>query len=294
MILILFGIYYPYWEREWGGEAAEYIPRVRKLGFDALEVAAADFAGKSDGYFRDLRKTAEDNGIILTGGYGPDRSNNIATDDPAALERAFDFYKRMFSQMEIAGIHILCGALYSYWPVDMSADIDKYGDTQRSIEAMKKLADIAADHGVELNMEAVNRFEGYMINTCRECLDYVEKVDRGNVHVMLDTFHMNIEEDSITEAILAAGKRLGHFHVGEANRRPPRAGRMNWEQIGRALNSIGYDGCVVMEPFVMPGGSVGRDIHVWRDIMEDTSESSLDKTAEDSVKYLKEALKQSN
>lgn len=105
---------------------------------------------------------------------------------------------------------------------------------------------------------------------------------------MLDTFHMNIEEDSLIDAITASGSRLGHFHVGEANRKPPRPGRMPWSEIGKALKEIGYDGCVVMEPFVVPGGSVGRDVHVWRNLFPELSADYLDKQAADSVKYLRE------
>ncbi|MDO5445869.1 MAG: TIM barrel protein [Eubacteriales bacterium] len=134
----------------------------------------------------------------------------------------------------------------------------------------------------------MNRFEGYLINTCDECIKYVDTVDKPNVKVMLDTFHMNIEEDSLIDAIIKAGSRLGHFHVGEANRKPPRAGRMPWKEIGDALRSINYDGCVVMEPFVVPGGGVGKDIRIWRELFPDVSEEFLDKDAAESVKYLKE------
>lgn len=84
--------------------------------------------------------------------------------------------------------------------------------------------------------------------------------------VMLDTFHMNIEEDSITDAIRKSGALLGHFHAGEANRRcPGPGGRFDWAEIGKALKQISYDGYVVMEPFVTMGGQVGRDISIWRE-----------------------------
>lgn len=289
-ILILFGIYYPYWEKEWGGDARIYIERAKKLGFDILEVATADFTQKPNSYFSELRKIAEDNEIILTGGYGPDKKNDISTDDTFALENALESYRLMFSQMEAAGIRLLGGALYSYWPVNVNSQINKAADFERSVAGMKKLADIAADFGIELNMEALNRFEGYLINTAHECIEYVNAVDKSNVHVMLDTFHMNLEEDSLTDAIESAGNRLGHFHVGEANRKPPRPGRMNWPEIGNALKRIHYDGCVVMEPFVVPGGSVGRDIRIWRSLFEDVSTASLDQIAAESVRYLKEAF----
>ena len=284
-----FGIYYSYWEKEWGGDAISYISRVKRLGFDTLEVATADFESKDISYFKEMKAIASDNGILLTGGYGPAKKNNIGTADKVALERALDYYKKMFSQMEMAGIQSLGGALYSYWPVT-DLDFDKKADLERSILGMQKLADIAAEYGITLNMEALNRFEGYLINTCEECVNYVDAVGKTNVKVMLDTFHMNIEEDSFYDAICMAGSRLGHFHVGEANRKPPRAGRMPWKEIGDALRYIGYDGAVVMEPFVVPGGGVGRDIRIWREVVSDVSEDALDADVMHSVSFLKQTF----
>ena len=192
----------------------------------------------------------------------------------------------MFRQMELAGINSIGGALYSYWPIK-SLDFNKPEDFAHSVAGMKRLAAIAEDYGITLNMESLNRFEGYLINTCEECVNYVRAVDKPNVKVMLDTFHMNIEEDSIIDAIHMAGGLLGHFHVGEANRKPPRPGRMHWEEIGKALKDINYDGNVVMEPFVVPSGGVGRDIRIWRELFPDVSEKALDNDVEKSVKYLR-------
>ena len=284
-----YGIYYAYWEKEWGGQFIPYVEKCSRLGFDILEVATGAFWQENAGFFRELGQAAKDNGMRLTGGYGPRLEHNLASQDTAAVEKAFAFYADMFCKMELAGIDRLGGALYSYWPVDFSVPMDKPGDTARSVERMKRLADMAADHGITLNMESLNRFEGYLINECYECVDYVKAVDKPNVKVMLDTFHMNIEEDSIPDAIHLAGGLLGHFHVGEANRRPPRPGtRMDWAAIGQALKDIHYQDDVVMEPFVTMGGQVGRDISIWRDLSHGATEAELDKDAAGSVAYLRE------
>ena len=86
---------------------------------------------------------------------------------------------------------------------------------------MQTLAPIAKQYGIDLGMEVLNRFEGYLLNTSKEAVQFVEEVDVPAAKVMLDTFHMNIEEDSMVDAILTAGDKLGHFHVGENNRRCP-------------------------------------------------------------------------
>ena len=286
-----FGIYYAYWEKQWGGDFIPYVEKVKRLGFDILEVSCADFHTKDASGFHELRRAAEANGILLTGGYGPRPEHNLASTDVAALEKTYAFYADIFQKMELAGIGSLGGALYSYWPVDFSVEPDKADDFERSVKGMRRLADLAANHGITLNMEALNRFEGYLINTAKEAVDYVKAVDKPNVKVMLDTFHMNIEEDSFTEAIESADGLLGHFHVGEANRKPPYAkGRMPWEEIGRALNKINYTGNVVMEPFVLMGGQVGKDIAVWRDISEGATVADLDSAAAKSVIYLRKAF----
>ena len=275
-----YGIYYAYWEKEWGGQFVPYIKKCKRLGFDILEVACGAFYLENDSFFKELRAVAEDQGMILTGGYGPRPEHNLASRDEAAVEKAFAFYADMFRKMELAGIDRIGGALYSYWPVDFHAPMDKPGDTARSIARMQRLADMAADYGITLNMESLNRFEGYMINEASECIDYVMAVDRPNVKVMLDTFHMNIEEDSITEAIQKSGALLGHFHVGEANRRcPGPGGRFDWAEIGKVLKEINYGGYVVMEPFVTMGGQVGKDISIWRDLSHGATEEQLDADA---------------
>lgn len=286
-----YGIYYAYWEKEWGGQFVPYVEKCKRLGFDVLEVACGAFHLEDDRFFRELHAAADANGMILTGGYGPRPEHNLASRDEAAVEKTFGFYADIFRKMEIAGIDRIGGALYSYWPVDFSAPMDKAGDTARSIARMQRLADMAADHGIMLCMESLNRFEGYMINEAYEDIEYVKAVDRPNVKVMLDTFHMNIEEDSLTEAIRQAGPLLGHFHVGEANRRCPRpGGRFDWAEIGRALKEIAYGGYVVMEPFVTMGGQVGKDISIWRDLSHGATEEQLDQDAAASVAYLRKVM----
>lgn len=101
---------------------------------------------------------------------------------------------------------------------------------------------------------------------------------------------MNIEEDSITEAFRTAGKLLGHIHVGECNRKPPRAGGLPWNEIGKVLREIGYTGNVVMEPFVTQGGQVGRDIKVWRDLSNGADLQMMDKTIQESLHFLRSAF----
>lgn len=284
------GIYYAYWEKEWRGDYLYYIDKAARLGFDVLELAASPFPDYSKEQIRALRDSARANGITLTAGHGPSAACNIASADPAVRANALDFYRRVFDVMEQLDIHIIGGGIYSYWPVDYSKPIDKAGDWARSVEGVGLMADMAAERGITLGLEVLNRFEGYILNTAAEGKRFVQEVGKSNVKVMLDTFHMNIEETSIGDAIRTAGKDLGHFHTGECNRLCPGKGRMPWQEIGDALRQIGYDQAVVMEPFVQMGGTVGSDIKVWREMVPDLNEEKLDADARAALEFQRSML----
>ena len=282
-----YGIYFAYWEKEWNADQKSYISKVKKLGFDILEISCAMLKNISREELVEMRDMARAEGVTLTAGYGPGPSENLASSDEAVVKNAVAFYTDILKKLEILDIHTLGGGIYSYWPVDYTKPIDKEGDWKRSVKNVRTVGKIAQECGVDYCLEVLNRFEGYLLNTCAECRQFVEEVDVPAVKIMLDTFHMNIEEDSMTEAILLAGDRLGHFHVGENNRRLPGKGNLPWYQIGSALRAIGYDKNVVMEPFVKSGGKVGSDIKIWRDLSMGAATEQLGRDAAASVAFLR-------
>lgn len=282
-----YGIYFAYWEKEWNADQKSYISKIKKLGFDILEISCAMLKNISREELVEMRDMARAEGVTLTAGYGPGPSENLASSDEAVVKNAVAFYTDILKKLEILDIHTLGGGIYSYWPVDYTKPIDKEGDWKRSVKNVRTVGKIAQECGVDYCLEVLNRFEGYLLNTCAECRQFVEEVDVPAVKIMLDTFHMNIEEDSMTEAILLAGDRLGHFHVGENNRRLPGKGNLPWYQIGSALRAIGYDKNVVMEPFVKSGGKVGSDIKIWRDLSMGAATEQLDRDAAASVAFLR-------
>lgn len=280
-----YGIYYAYWEKEWEADYKYYIEKAAKLGFDILEIAASPLPYYSDKQLTELRDCAESNGIILTVGHGPSAEQNLSSSDPAVRANAKAFFTDLLKRLYKLNVKTIGGALYSYWPVDYTRTIDKKGDWERSVESVREIAKVAEACGVNYCLEVLNRFENYLLNTAEEGVDFVKQVDHKSVKVMLDTFHMNIEEDSIGGAIRTAGSYLGHFHTGECNRKVPGKGRTPWGEIGEALRDIGYDGGIVMEPFVRMGGTVGTNIKVWRDISKGASEAKLDEDAREALNF---------
>ena len=218
------------------------------------------------------------------------RNRNLSSADPAIRKAGRAFFEETLTNLAKLDIRVIGGALHSYWPIDYSKPVDKAGDRARGLEGVSSLADFAADLGVDLCLEVLNRFENHVLNTAEEGVAFVREIGKPNVKVMLDTFHMNIEEDSFGEAIRAAGPLLGHFHTGENNRRVPGKGRLPWHEIGAALREIGYCGAVVMEPFVKMGGQVGNDIRVWRDLSGNANEAQMDEAARQALAFSRYVL----
>lgn len=282
-----YGIYFAYWEKQWAADYKKYIEKVRNLGFDILEISCAALKDISTAEMDDLKSEAKAQGVILTAGYGPSASENLASADEAVTKYAIGFYTDILKKLEYLDIHTIGGGIYSYWPVDYSRPIDKAGDWERSVRNVRTVAKIAGECGVDYCLEVLNRFEGYLLNTSREAVQFVEEVDVPAAKVMLDTFHMNIEEDNMAAAIRLAGDKLGHLHLGEQNRRVPGKGSMPWQEIGQALRDINYQGAAVMEPFVMTGGTIGSEIKVWRDLLPDITEEILDKEAKGALEFVR-------
>ncbi|CAH0228003.1 D-psicose 3-epimerase [Agrobacterium fabrum] len=279
------GIYYSYWEHEWSAKFGPYIEKVAKLGFDIIEVAAHHINEYSDAELATIRQSARDNGIILTAGIGPSKTKNLSSEDAAVRAAGKAFFERTLSNVAKLDIHTIGGALHSYWPIDYSQPVDKAGDYARGVEGINGIADFANNLGINLCIEVLNRFENHVLNTAAEGVAFVKDVGKNNVKVMLDTFHMNIEEDSFGDAIRTAGPLLGHFHTGESNRRVPGKGRMPWHEIGLALRDINYTGAVIMEPFVKTGGTIGSDIKVWRDLSGGADIAKMDEDARNALAF---------
>jgi len=281
------GIFYAYWTHDWNADFHPYIDKVADLGFDILEVNAGTIGVMTSQERRRLKDHANRRGITLSYCVGLTADNDVASEDQTTRKRGKKVLRDMIEGIGEMGGGPLGGITYSSWPATLPQGADKEVIVNRSIESMKETAKIAVDNNVTMMLEVVNRFEQYIMNNCDEALDYVERVNSPNVKIMLDTFHMNIEEDTIGVAIKKAGNQLGHLHIGENNRRPPGYGHIPWDELVSALKEIGYQGYIVMEPFLMPGGEVGRDIKVFRDL---SMGRDLDAEAAKAVRFMRGKL----
>ena len=283
------GIYYAYWTHDWDADFHPFIDKVAELGFDVLEVNGGTIARMTPEERQSLQAHADDKNIILSHCIGLPPQYDIASEDETVRKNGIAFLRKMAEAIGEMGGGNLSGIIYSCWPVTMpEGEVDKRSYFERSVASMKQAIRAAEDNNVIFNVEVVNRFEQFLLNTCDEAMAYVEAVGSPNARILLDTFHMNIEENFIGEAIQKAGDKLGHLHIGENNRMPPGYGHIPWTEVAAALRKINYQGYVVMEPFLMPGGEVGRDIRVFRDMSVGLQ---LDEEARKALMFIRGVLK---
>ena len=287
------GMHYGFWSHNW--DEIAYIPLMEKLarlGFDICEVASAEWGYYDDARLRELKACADHNGLGITYSIGLEAKYNLASDDPAVRENGIRHVTRILESMPKVGATILNGVSYAGWQAlpDHGITLDeKRRKEELALESMSRLMKVAEDCGVLYCCEVVNRFEQYLLNTAKEGVEIVKRLGSPNARVLLDTFHMNIEEDSMVDAILEAGPWLGHFHVGENNRRPAGStNRLPWKDMAAALKQVNYQGAIVMEPFVLMGGTIPYDIKVWRDLSGGAGETGLDEMAGRACRFLKE------
>lgn len=264
-------------------EFSKLAPKVRKMGFDLFEFG---IESTSDLDYATAAGVARDNGLAVSvcAAMGPDR--DLIHPDESIRRNGMDYVRHCIDAARTLGAANVVGPLYSAvgrtW---QSTDDERKRDTDLLVEQLRQLSQQAGDAGVTLCVEPLNRFETSFLNLAQQAVDVVDRVDSPACGILLDTFHMNIEEKSIGEAIRAAGKRLKHFHSCENDRGAPGSGHVPWNEVKDGLKAVGYDGPVVIESFTSKVKSIARAAAIWRSF-----ERSQDALAEDGLKFLKKLL----
>lgn len=287
------GVFINFWEKNWDCDHAKYIDKVSRLGFDVLEFQAQALLEMSREKMTELKKLAEDKNIELTYSLGLDPRYDVSSADAAVRQGGIEYLKNIVERVGFMDGKIISGVSYAGWGCVPREDLsgNKEGIVERSVDSMKKIVKTAEDYGVTYCVEVVNRYEGCIMNTAAEAMDYIKRVDAENIGVLLDTYHMNIEENSFSDAIHLVGDKLYGLHTGDNNRRCPGRGHIDFDEIFQALADINYQGRIVSELFVAKGGEVGRDIYVWRNMEQDLSEAALDAEAVHLLEFERNLLK---
>jgi D-psicose/D-tagatose/L-ribulose 3-epimerase len=261
-----FGVHLALWMKTWHDDVAPYVDEAARLGFDGVELS---LLGMTEANIDRLRRRVQELGVELTCTTGLSPAQDITSSDPTVRRAGVDYLENAIRTSAALGSPLLSGVVFAPWGKRQMTERDaRWG---RSVEALKAVAPLAADCGVTLGVEAINRFETDLINTAAQALSLVEAVDEANVGVLLDTFHMNMEEKDVGEALTRSRGKLVHLHCVENDRGAPGTGHIPWPDVFDALRRIAYDGWLTLEMFVIANEGVSPDLAIWRPIEPDPS-----------------------
>jgi D-psicose/D-tagatose/L-ribulose 3-epimerase len=275
------GIQYVLWAEDRNEDFVPYISKVAKLGFEVLGISLTSPIDIAQEQRNAIKTAAADAGIELNTQIGLPKNCDISSSDADARRRGVEFLKHNIQVTREMGGKVLSGAVYSVWGSTPEKERGYY--LENSVKSMKEVIKYAEDTGILLNVEVLNRFEQFLINTGEQAFEYVRLVDSPNIKIQLDTFHMNIEEDDIGQAILNVGDQLGALHVCENNRKLPGQGHIPWKEVAKAIREINYSGHIVIESFVKPGCKFGKLFSIWRNL----EDNDLDIAAKEALEFLR-------
>lgn len=231
------------------GDFAANVAKVAGWGYAGVEPAIRDPALVDGG---ELARLVSELGLevpaIGTGQAWGEEGLSFTSDDPSVREAAIERIKSHLPLAARLGATVIFGLIRGITP---------QGQTHEQsmlflVEAVRECAAAAAATGVRFALEPINRYETDLIHTVAEGLELVERVGADSFGLLLDTFHMNIEEPAIEESIRACGDRIFHFHVADSNRWHPGAGHMDFASILDALAATGYEGFISGEFLPLP------------------------------------------
>ena len=264
-----FGIEIFYWIDNWSDDQIAYFARAKDCGFDAVEISFV--SGPESVDIARMRRESDRLGLDVYCSTGLSPQTDITSPDPAVRQAGVNYLHLCLRTAHKVGSPILGGVTYAPWlHFPQTQDFRPY--RERSAKALHEVAIIASDLGITLTMEVLNRYETFMFNTAAEGLLFLQQVDHPAVKLQLDTYHMNMEEDNLAEAIRQAGNLIGHFHCAASNRKLPGRGHIDWTAIKSALDYVGYQGGMIIETFPNPDVETGRTVNTWRALVHDYDE----------------------
>ena len=262
---------------------AALAPRVRGFGFDGIELPIENPGDWDPGRSRELLAAL---GLSATtcAVMSPDRDLSSAERGVVSSTQA---YVRSGIEMAAAvGARTFAGPIYS--PVGKTWAMDS-GERKAAVttlaENLRPLAEHAGRHGVSLALEPLNRFETSFMNTAEQVLEVIDLVGSPALGVLLDTFHMNIEERDPAAAIRACGSHLAHFHACGCDRGAPGGDQIPWPAIATALADVDYRGAIVIESFTIENQAIARAAAIWRPLA-----SNQDAIATEGLSFLRGLL----
>ncbi|MGG3467293.1 sugar phosphate isomerase/epimerase family protein [Neobacillus pocheonensis] len=256
-------------------ELSKSVDRLARFGYDAIDLYGEPSAYKND----EVRQILKNNGLVVSSIcalYSNER--DLAHPDPKVRKNAQEYVKSVIDMAAEVGaltLGIAPTACMKTEPLASPEDELKW-----AVEGIQQAAELAETHGIKLVFEAWNRYEHYWLNRVDQCLELMKQVDRKNVGVMGDVFHMNIEETSVADALRNAGSNLLNIHLADSNRAAPGVGHFDFVPVMQALKDINYQGYVSYE--ILPAAANPFGV-----LEKGVGEEWLDQYAEQCITHIK-------
>ena len=259
---MLFGAHAFIWAGEWTPEGAEKVIRgAAQAGLDFVEIPLLRPENMD---VTATRALLDRYSIGCTCSLGLPKAAHL----PSAPEKAESFLESAVDVAAGLEAPVLCGVLYAHLGT-LTGRPPEVGELEAVARVLKNVARYAAEREVSLGVEAVNRYETYLINLAEQADAMLDRVGEPNVFVHLDTYHMNIEEKGFYDPIVATGERMQYIHLSESDRGTPGTGNVHWDEVFRGLKAIDYDGYLVMESFAAINEDLAGATALWRDVVGD-------------------------
>ena len=276
-----YGINLLLWTDTLSDDKFPLLDQIQKIGYDIVELPMFDKDVKNSARWG---KKLDELGLLRSAACacGPDES--MISADPKIRRKGIDVNKATLDCCAAAGCRVMVGNSASAIAV-FSGGAPTEDEWRWAVDGMREVAEHGEKVGVKIAMEALNRFEAYFINCAVDGKKFVDLVDRPAFGMMYDTFHANIEEKNVAEAIKTLKDCLFHVHISENDRSTPGAGGVRWAETFSALKEINYDGWLVVEAFGASLPKIAAATKIWRKMY--TDEEQL---ATEALKFMKEQV----
>ncbi|MBI5722990.1 MAG: sugar phosphate isomerase/epimerase [Planctomycetes bacterium] len=235
---------------------------IRDLGFDGVEIPI--FAPDKLDVDR-IRRHADSAGLELTASGAMPGGSRFYGSQPGPRAAAEKYLRRAIRAAADLGIRVFCGPLFK--PVgDCDQSLPPAEQRSQTVKVITPLVHEAGEAGVVLAFEPLNRFETDFLNTVADGVAFCRAIKHPSAGLLLDTFHMHIEEKDSASAVLSAARagRLAHFHVSENDRGQAGTGQVHWQAVAQAVKKGKYDGWVVLESFSQTNQAIRTAVSCWR------------------------------
>jgi D-psicose/D-tagatose/L-ribulose 3-epimerase len=261
------GVHALVWVGGWSeADCAKAIRSSAELGYDFIEIPLLNPYGFPVDF---TRARLEEHGLGATASLGLSAATDISSEDPEAVRRGEDLLSTAVSVVRDLGATHFCGVIHSALQKYMAPRTER--GVANVVEVLRRVAEKAHASDIIVGVEVVNRYETNIVNTAAEVVALIERIGQPNVYAHLDTYHMNIEEGFVGQAIERCGKHLGYFHVGESHRGYLGTGTVDFTAVFRSLARIGYDGPIAFESFssAVVDPVLSNMLGVWRNLWSD-------------------------